>query len=434
MMRKQTGIIGLTILGMLTLGGCLGPGKPADGTEPAASVSEHEAVTETSGKAEPESVTGEEPAAEDLEGMLKQVRGSEIDYDKGIFDSDQRLFTLEELRAMPAEVLAVFRNELYARHGRMFTKNEWQEFFGAFSWYDGKYAAGQFDEKQLTAMEKDNLKLVLSVEAERSRPAIFTTADYPRVDGSTATIPLSEQLAADAMGIPVEEARLYILHNKTHSAYVNLIEGKADIIFVTAPSEGELELAARAGVELEVHPVVKEGFVFLVNEQNPVQSLTQRQIKDIYTGKITSWKEAGGEEQPIIAHQRPENSGSQSGMLSLVMKDTPMMKAPLDLYVSEMGELIESVLSYTNDGNAIGYSYYYYVSSMYFRKGVRLMAIDGVVPEPETIRNGSYPYTTAYYAVIKKSEPSDSGARKLLDWTLRHGKSSIEEAGYVPLS
>lgn len=433
-MRKQTRIIGVTVLAMLTLGGCLGPDKQADRTqmEPSASVTENRAETETS--SETEFMTEEELVAEDLNGMLKQARGSELKYDEFIFDSDKRLYAPEELRAMPADVLAVFRNELYARHGRIFTKEEWQKFFAAFSWYDGAYSAAQFDEQQLTAMEKDNLKLVLSVEAERNRPVIFTTADYPRVDGSTATIPLSEQLAADAMGIPVQEARLYILHNKTHSAYVNLIEGKADIIFVTAPSKGELELAAEAGVELEIHPVVKEGFVFLVNEKNPVQSLTQRQIKDIYTGKITNWKEVGGEAQEIIAHQRPENSGSQSGMLSLVMGNTPMMKGPIGLYPSEMGELIESVLSYTNDGNAIGYSYYYYVSSMYFRKGVRLMAIDGVAPEPETIRSGSYPYTTSYYAVIKKSEPADSGARKLLEWSLRHGKTSIEAAGYVPLN
>lgn len=145
-------------------------------------------------------------------------------------------------------LLAVFRNELYARHGRIFKGENWTTFFVQFSWYEGQYAAEQFYEQEvLSDLEKANLKNVLSAEAERKETVKFTLENYPRVDGSTATIPLSEQFAADALGLPIEEARLYILHNKTHSAYDNLISGEADIIFVTAPSEEELQMAAEAG-------------------------------------------------------------------------------------------------------------------------------------------------------------------------------------------
>lgn len=192
-------------------------------------------------------------------------------------------------------------------------------------------------------------------------------------------------------------------------------------------------MAAAAGVELEITPVVREGFVFLVNENNPVTSLTQEQIRGIYTGRITSWKEVGGEAQEILAFQRPINSGSQSGMLSLVMKDTPMMEAPSQFYPAEMDGLVEEILNYDNSGNAIGYSYYYYVSSMYFRKGIRLLAVDGVEPDSSTIQNGTYPYTTAYYAVLKKSEPEGSSTRRLLQWIQREGKASAETAGYIPV-
>ncbi|HVI39412.1 MAG TPA: hypothetical protein VM577_02035 [Anaerovoracaceae bacterium] len=71
---------------------------------------------------------------------------------------------------------------------------------------------------------------------------------YPKVDGSTATIPLSEAFGAAVMGMSVEEARQYILHNTTHNAYLNLIDKKADIIFVTSPSEEELAYAKQNGV------------------------------------------------------------------------------------------------------------------------------------------------------------------------------------------
>lgn len=296
------------------------------------------------------------------------------------------------------------------------------------------YVSKRTDPAEIEMTAEETAETIsLPAEAERKDTVCFTMENYPRVDGSTATIPLSEQYAADAAGIPVEEARLYILHNKTDNAYVNLIEGKADIIFVTAPSEAELKTAATAGVELEITPVVREGFVFLVNEKNPVTSVTQQQIRDIYSGQITNWNQVGGREQEILAFQRPVNSGSQSGMLSLVMKDTPLMEAPAKFYQSEMGELLEEILLYDNSGNAIGYSYYYYVSSMYFRKGIRLLAVDGVAPNSASLQDGSYPYTTAYYAVIKKGEPEDSSARRLLQWIQSEGGASAEKAGYVPV-
>lgn len=120
-------------------------------------------------------------------------------------------------------------------------------------------------------------------------------------------------------------------------------------------------------------------------------------------------------------------------MLSLVMKDTSIMDAPSYYYYREMEGLVEAISAYDNAEYAIGYSYYYYVSSMYFRKGVRLLSIDGIAPETTSIQDGSYPYTTAYYAVIKSSEPQDSSARRLLKWIEQEGNESAERAGYVPL-
>ena len=256
--------------------------------------------------------------------------------------------------------------------------------------------------------------------------------DYPRVDGSTATIPLSEQYAADMMGVPIEEARLYIYHNRTHEAYINLIEGNADIIFVTAPSEVVQQQARSAGVELEIIPVVTEGFVFLVNRQNPVRDLTRQEVVGIYSGSITNWSEVGGQDQEIIPYQRPDNSGSQSGMLELVMGETPLMKAPEQYLLSYMGELVDAVAAYETGKNGIGYSYYYYAATMYEKEDVDFLAVDGIIPGRETIQNGSYPYTTSYYAVIRKDEPETSKARILLEWIKENGDTSAIKAGYIP--
>ncbi len=258
--------------------------------------------------------------------------------------------------------------------------------------------------------------------------------DYPKIDGSTATIPLSEAFGAAVMGMTVEEARQYIVHNTTHNAYLNLIDGKADIIFVTSPSEEELEYASQKGVELTVVPIVSEGFVFLTSSDNPVKNLSFMQIIDIYSGEITNWKDVGGEDKKIIAYQRQPNSGSQTGMLDLVIGPDEIMDAPQEKIIAEMGALVDAVAVYTNEEDAIGYSYYYYVTDMWKNEKVKLMAVDGIYPDKKTIEDGSYPIRTAYYAVIRSDEPRDSNARKLLDWILsEEGQQIAEEAGYVKL-
>lgn len=262
----------------------------------------------------------------------------------------------------------------------------------------------------------------------------FTIENYPKVDGSTVTIPLSEAIASELTDLSLEEIRPYIKHNKTHEAYVNLINGKADIIFVTSPSEEELALAEEKGVDLEIVPIVSEAFVFLSHADNPVKGLTLEEIRQIYAGNITNWSEVGGSDVPIVAYQRPLNSGSQTGLLDLVMKDLTPINPPTEKIVEGMGELIDAVAVYKNAPDALGYSYYYFVVDMWGNQNVKLLEVDGVYPNETTIRTGEYPITTAYYAVIRADEPTDSPVRQMIDWILsEEGQNLAEEAGYVKI-
>ncbi|MBR7147689.1 MAG: substrate-binding domain-containing protein, partial [Firmicutes bacterium] len=213
----------------------------------------------------------------------------------------------------------------------------------------------------------------------------MTPEEYPIVDGSTATIPLSEAFAASVMQMDVEEARQYVLHNTTHDAYINLIEGKADIIFVTMPSDDELALAKEAGVELVVTPIVNEGFVFLTSTENPMTNLSYEQVQGIYRGEITNWNQVGGPDMEIIAYQRPVNSGSQTGMLEMVVPADEIMDAPTEMRMQGMGDLVEAVADYENSPGAIGYSYFYYVTDMWINEGVKLLSIDGEMPSVKSI-------------------------------------------------
>ena len=260
----------------------------------------------------------------------------------------------------------------------------------------------------------------------------FTLESYPRVDGSTVTIPLSEALMAKLTGKTIDEVRPYLLHNKTHQAYLNLIEGTKDLIFVTSPSMAELAYADEKGVELEVVPVSREAFVFLVHKDNPVESLSLAQIQDIYTGKITNWAQVGGDDVPIRAFQRPINSGSQTGFLDLVMKGKNPMEPPTEWITAEMGQLIEAVASYDRSPDAIGYSYYYFVTDMWGNPNVRLLKVNDVYPQPYTITDQSYPIVTAYYAVFRKSEAPNSAVRNVVAFVLSaSGQNLVESSGYV---
>ena len=228
-------------------------------------------------------------------------------------------------------------------------------------------------------------------------------------------------------------------YTNTHPGYVKLINGEADLIVVTEPSEEELNLAKEKGVELEVIPVVKEGFVFYVNGQNKVDNLTLEQIQKIYTGEITNWSEVGGDDEKIIPYQRPTNSGSQTGMLSLVMKDKKIMD-PVKNIIETMEGIIKVVADYNNGKNSIGYSYYYYATTMYDKidssiaQGIKLLGVNGVKPSYDTIKDGSYPIQTAYYIVINKNEPENSNTRKLVNAMLsERGQNVAKEAGYVPV-
>ena len=262
----------------------------------------------------------------------------------------------------------------------------------------------------------------------------YSLEDYPRVDGSTATLPLSYALMQQVCGVSEEEAKIAITHTKTTESFYALADGAADLLLVYAPEASALEYAEDRGEELLMQPITRDALVFLVNADNPVTSLSQEEAVGIYSGKITNWSEVGGEDRPIVAYQRVEASGSQVMMRAQVMKGVEMMDAPTELRPSEMGELIDRVASYKNTANAIGYSVYYYAHNMYAQDGVRLLAIDGVQPSNETIASGEYPYCQDVYAVIRADEPEDSLARILFNYLqTEEGRDLIEAAGYVRL-
>jgi phosphate transport system substrate-binding protein len=282
----------------------------------------------------------------------------------------------------------------------------------------------------------------------------LTTSNYPRVDGSTSTHPLQTLIACKILGVEYswmeswfdETYRIWpssdkkpeiasfirdsIVHNGTHGSYVNLIEGEADIIIVARrASDDEIRMADSMQVELRTTAIAFDAFVFIANVNNPVNSLTVREIQDIYTGSITQWNEVGGRETEIHPYQRNPNSGSQELMLSLVMKDLSMMDLPHMILFGMMGPINQI----SHDWDGLGYTVYFFENFMAPNDNLKLLAVNGVAPGYNTLRSREYIYTTEVFVVIREDLAESSTAFLLYQWLpTEEWQKVVEESGYIP--
>jgi putative lipoprotein len=268
--------------------------------------------------------------------------------------------------------------------------------------------------------------------------------DYPIVDGSTATLPLSRAIYMLTTGASLEEAESNIVHNKTTQSYFNLMNKENDIILAYSSSDemmkaieetnekGSGEFEGETLTPIKIAPIGRDALVFLANKSNKVNNLSSKEIVDIYSGKITNWKELGGDDIEIKAFQRPQNSGSQNLVEKLVMKDTKMAQPVAEAVKGDMGELIEGVASYDNTANALGYSVYYYARNMKNDPKLKFMQVDDIKPNSDTIRSKEYPYINDFYVAIRADEKEDSNAYKLFEWlTSDNGQTVINKLGYT---
>lgn len=314
--------------------------------------------------------------------------------------------------------------------------------------------------------------------------------DYPRTDGSTSTLPLERVLACRVFGAPFvwggpEELRrafapvreppslggmpfdsgvrvavplaerfaraavvadvwdpdherlaaiingLLVRHRGTHEAWVRLIEGEADLVFVARlPNDRERALAEQQGVDVESVPIAKDAFVFLASRLNPVSSLTLPQIRGIYRGEITNWREVGGADEGIRPYGREANSGSQALFHRLVLPASELPARRRDLIQDSM---IGPFSALETDTTGIAYTVWYYAWVMAVVPEVKVLALDGVDPTPATIADGRYPLVTTVYAAVRADAPEQAPARRLLAWfSTPSGQEAVAASGYVP--
>ena len=262
---------------------------------------------------------------------------------------------------------------------------------------------------------------------------VFTRENMPRLDGSTATAPLAQAAAAVLLGESEEDVADLIDFSRTTESYRQLMQGDADLLIAAEPNAAVFDEMEEAGFEVQMEPLATDALVFMVNEDNPVDSLTTEQLRGIYSGEITNWSEVGGADLEIVPFQRNAESGSQVLMEKLVMDGAEMTEPPEGYMIASMGGLMDAVKEY--DNSAIGYSVYYYAHDMQMAGGLKLLKIDGVAPEAATIRSGEYPFLNPYYVAMNAAEPEGSMTRVLYDWLLGpDGQKLVDMKGYVSVN
>lgn len=206
-------------------------------------------------------------------------------------------------------------------------------------------------------------------------------------------------------------------YKNTVRGYQAIVDGTTDILFCAAPSAEQKKYAEEKGVELVYVPVGLEGFVFFVNESNPVDNLTVEQIRGIYSGDYTNWKDVGGSNRIINPVSRLAGSGSQSAMDAFMKGQEIKGKSPFSL-----------------TGGSIGFSFRYYMDGMVGNENVKMLSLNGVYPSAENIKNGTYPVIAKFYAIYR-ADNTNENIPVLIDWILsEEGQKIIEETGYVSIT
>lgn len=208
-----------------------------------------------------------------------------------------------------------------------------------------------------------------------------------------------------------------------------LINGTTDICMASRPMKADEQRKLRdryqtMGVEL---PVAKDGLAVYLNEQNPVKDLSFEQLRDIYTGAITSWKAVGGSDARIVLYGRENSSGTY-----VYFKDNVLLGRDFSPRCQTLPGTAAVVNAVAKDPKGIGYG------GAAYAKGIRDCAVrkdassPAVLPTAATVKDGSYPVARDLYLYTRTRPAGD--AKKFIDWVLSDaGQKLVVEVGYFPV-
>jgi phosphate transport system substrate-binding protein len=246
-----------------------------------------------------------------------------------------------------------------------------------------------------------------------------------QIDGSTTVGPIGDAFAEVFLG---QYPGLKITVKKTGSGdgAAALIDGRTDIAMMSRfLKPDEFKKAVDKGVMPVAHVIAMDGVCMIVHPSNPVKALTMDQIKDIYLGKITNWKEVGGTDMPIVIISRDSSSGTFEVFSEKVMKKQDLAKS-----VEYVNANPQAHARVSTTPGAIGY-----VGLGFVDEKVKALKVNDVMPDKNTIATGVYPISRPLYLFTNGYPELGSMAHKFCTFYLTpKGQDIITAKGFIPVT
>ena len=244
-------------------------------------------------------------------------------------------------------------------------------------------------------------------------------ANSVTVKGSTTVLPIMqkavEAFIADT-GTPVA-----VSGGGSSNGIKALLDGSTDIAMASRKmKDKEFKLAAKKNLEPVEYIIALDAVIPIVHPNNPVKNLTSAQLKAIYEGNITNWKEVGGKDSKIVVISRDTSSGTYETWHKIIMKKARVF--PGALLQASSGAVLQAV---AKNPNAIAYDGIGYINNT-----VKPVKVDGVMGSAKTAKDKSYPVARTLQ-IYTSSAPAPS-ATALVDFILSpKGQDIVEEAGFI---
>lgn len=244
------------------------------------------------------------------------------------------------------------------------------------------------------------------------------------IDGSTTVGPISKAFA-DFYKEGHPNVNITISESGSGNGVKSLMNKACDIANMSRfMKDAEFKSCVDKGIRPVAHVVAFDGLAVIVNPKNPVKALSMQQISDIYTGKISNWKELGGEDAKIVIVSRDTNSGTYETFNELVLKKAPVAKDAE--YVGSNGQARTRV---NTTKNAIAY-----VGLGFADDSVKTLSVDGILPNAKSVSSGKYPIARPLFMFTDGYPKMGSDVYNFVTIHLsKEGREIVSDLGYIPV-
>lgn len=242
------------------------------------------------------------------------------------------------------------------------------------------------------------------------------------IEGSTTVLPIAQAAAEEYMR-QNPDVDIAVRGGGSGVGIASFIDGTCDIADSSRPIKSEeIEKAVANHKEPKAHVVAMDGIAVIVNPSNSVTGLSKKQVRDIFTGKISSWSDLGGPAEKIVVISRDTSSGTFEAFGTLVLEG---QKVRPDALMQASNQTVASTVSRTP--GAISYVGLGYVSAE-----VKAVVVDGVKCTKETVLGGQYPIGRPLF-MYTNGAPTGA-VRDFIDFVKSNeGQKIVDEQGYVAL-